>query len=66
MYLFLNQNIIFEPVHSGDIENDDARLQAIIYDVLGSLQQSTTEWPCVRSMIDCAVMILFIINYEDV
>lgn len=26
-------NIIFAPVHSSDIENDDACLQAIIYDV---------------------------------
>lgn len=33
LFVFFNQNIIFAPAHSSDIENDDARLQAIIYDV---------------------------------
>lgn len=28
-----NQSIISAPVHSSDIENDDACLQVIIYDV---------------------------------
>lgn len=38
LFIYLNLSIILAPVHSSGIENDDARPQAIIYDVLGSLQ----------------------------
>lgn len=45
----LNENIN-ATVHCNDIGNEYACLQAIIHDVLGSLQQSTG----VRLVIDCA------------